>query len=110
MTDRRAYQREWQRNHPEKMKEYKRNSAIKAAIEHFNKVGWPVKKVEITQTDIDAMKRYLDWFNNAGWKYSKVKNDAVFCEEAIDMNVLRNMKWMTMSILERVENDVGGLL
>lgn len=33
--EKRAYKREWQRRNPDKVKEYKRRSAIKKAIEDY---------------------------------------------------------------------------
>ena len=37
MTEKqRQYQKQWNRNHPEKVREYKRNSAIRRAIKEIN--------------------------------------------------------------------------
>lgn len=107
MTEKqREYHKRWNKEHPEKVREYRRNSAIRSAIRDILENGAPPVNITMTREELDQIGRCVYWLKDAPGSPKYMNGGGMdWVYDYVDMNTMRTINHVLQSILLRANID-----
>lgn len=107
MTEKqKEYRKQWSKEHPDKIREYRRNTALRAAIRDILENGAPPVNITVTRAELERIGKCVYWLKNAPGSPKYVNGGGwEWVYDYIDMDTMRTINRLLQSILAQANID-----
>lgn len=100
------YRKQWSKEHPDKIREYRRNTALRSAIRDILENGAPPVNITVTRAELARIGRCVYWLKNAPGSPKYVNGGGwEWVYDYIDMDTMRMISCLLQSMLAQANID-----